>query len=141
MEFQSYNVLVITLDIRTIQHILYTPAPDIIHEASGHAPIISNPEYAEYLRRFGELGAKAISSSHDWEMFIAIRDLSILKETVGSTKKEIDISQEKVLQLQNTKKEFSEMELIRNIHWWTVEYGFKNLENFKIVGSFINWRK
>ena len=58
MEFQSYNVLVITLDIRTIQHILYTPAPDIIHEASGHAPIISNPEYAEYLRRFGELGAK-----------------------------------------------------------------------------------
>src|SRR5210317_1352397 len=54
MEFQAYNVLVIASDIRTIDHIEYTPAPDIIHEAAGHAPIISNPEYAEYLRRFGE---------------------------------------------------------------------------------------
>ena len=69
-------------------------------------------------------------------MFIAIRDLSILKETVGSTKQEIDISLEKVLQLQNTNKEFSEMELIRNIHWWTVEYGLiGNLEDFKIYGA------
>mgnify|MGYP000371157777 CR=1 FL=1 len=62
MEFQAYNVLVIASDIRTINHIEYTPAPDIIHEAAGHAPIITNPEYAEYLRRFGEIGSKAISS-------------------------------------------------------------------------------
>ena len=63
MEFQAYNVLVIASDMRTIDHIEYTPAPDIIHEAAGHAPIIANPEYAEYLRRFGEIGAKAISSA------------------------------------------------------------------------------
>jgi phenylalanine-4-hydroxylase len=31
--------------------------------SAGHAPIIANPEYAEYLRRFGEIGCKAISSS------------------------------------------------------------------------------
>ena len=136
MEFQSYNVLIIASDIRQLQNIEYTPAPDIIHESAGHAPFLANPEYSEYLRRFGQIGSKAISSSHDWKMFIAIRDLSILKETVGSTKKEIDISQEKVLQLQNTKKEFSEMELIRNIHWWTVEYGLiGSLENFKIYGA------
>jgi phenylalanine-4-hydroxylase len=96
MEFQSYNVLVITLDIRTIQHILYTPAPDIIHEASGHAPIISNPEYAEYLRRFGELGARAISSIKDQELFDAIRHLSILKENPNSTKKKIKQAEQKV---------------------------------------------
>ena len=54
MEFQAYNVLVIASEMRTIDHIAYTPAPDIIHEAAGHAPIIANPEYAEYLRRFGE---------------------------------------------------------------------------------------
>jgi phenylalanine-4-hydroxylase len=36
------------------EHIEYTPAPDIIHEGAGHAPIIANPEYAEYLRRFGD---------------------------------------------------------------------------------------
>ena len=31
MEFQAYNTLVIAADIRTIEHIAYTPAPDIIH--------------------------------------------------------------------------------------------------------------
>ncbi|HIE45683.1 MAG TPA: phenylalanine 4-monooxygenase, partial [Flavobacteriaceae bacterium] len=46
MEFQAYNTLVIAADIRTAEHIEYTPAPDIIHEAAGHAPIIANPEYA-----------------------------------------------------------------------------------------------
>lgn len=35
MEFQAYNVLVIASDIRTIDHIEYTPAPDIIHEPPG----------------------------------------------------------------------------------------------------------
>ena len=49
MEFQAYNVLVIACDIRQLEHIEYTPAPDIIHEGAGHAPIIANPEYAEYI--------------------------------------------------------------------------------------------
>ena len=89
MEFQAYNVLVIASDMRTINHIEYTPAPDIIHEAAGHAPIIANPEYAEYLRRFGEIGSKAISSAKDYEMYEAIRLLSILKEDPNSSEKEI----------------------------------------------------
>ena len=136
MEFQAYNVLVIASDIRTINHIEYTPAPDIIHEAAGHAPIISNPEYAAYLRRFGEIGSKAISSSKDYEMYEAIRLLSILKEDPNSAKKEIKIAQEKVEYLQNNMGELSEMAQIRNLHWWTVEYGLiGTLENPKIYGA------
>ena len=61
MEFQSHQVLVIASDMRQLEHIEYTPAPDILHEGAGHAPIIANREYAEYLKRFGEIGAKAIS--------------------------------------------------------------------------------
>ena len=136
MEFQAYNVLVIASDIRTINHIEYTPAPDIIHEAAGHAPIISNPEYAAYLRRFGEIGSKAISSSKDYEMYEAIRLLSILKEDPNSSKKEIEIAQQKVEYLQNNMGELSEMAQIRNLHWWTVEYGLiGTLEKPKIYGA------
>ena len=136
MEFQAYNVLVIASDMRTINHIEYTPAPDIIHEAAGHAPIIANPEYSEYLRRFGEIGSKAISSSKDYEMYEAIRLLSILKENPNSTKEEIDKAQEKVEWLQNNMGELSEMAMIRNLHWWTVEYGLiGTLENPKIYGA------
>ena len=84
MEFQAYHVLVIASDIRQLENIEYTPAPDIIHEGAGHAPIIANPEYAEYLRRFGEIGCKAISSAHDYEIYEAIRELSILEEAEGT---------------------------------------------------------
>ncbi|WP_375240523.1 aromatic amino acid hydroxylase [Polaribacter sp.] len=136
MEFQAYNVLVIASDMRTINHIEYTPAPDIIHEAAGHAPIIANPEYAEYLRRFGEIGCKAISSAKDYEMYEAIRLLSILKEDPNSTEKEITEAQEKVEYLQENMGELSEMAQIRNLHWWTVEYGLiGSLENPKIYGA------
>lgn len=136
MEFQAYNVLVIASDMRTINHIEYTPAPDIIHEAAGHAPIIANPEYSEYLRRFGEIGSKAISSSKDYEMYEAIRLLSILKEDPNSTQNEIEEAQEKVEWLQDNLGELSEMAQIRNLHWWTVEYGLiGNIENPKIYGA------
>ncbi|MCG1037523.1 aromatic amino acid hydroxylase [Polaribacter sargassicola] len=136
MEFQAYNVLVIASDMRTIDHIEYTPAPDIIHEAAGHAPIIANPEYAEYLRRFGEIGSKAISSAKDYEMYEAIRLLSILKEDPNSSEKEIEKAQEKVEYLQDNMGELSEMAQIRNLHWWTVEYGLiGTLDNPKIYGA------
>jgi phenylalanine-4-hydroxylase len=136
MEFQAYNVLVIASDMRTISHIEYTPAPDIIHEAAGHAPIIANPEYAEYLRRFGEIGSKAISSSKDYEMYEAIRLLSILKEDPNSTQEEINKAQKSVEDLQNNIGELSEMAQIRNLHWWTVEYGLiGELDNPKIYGA------
>ena len=136
MEFQAYNVLVIASDMRTINHIEYTPAPDIIHEAAGHAPIIANPEYAEYLRRFGEIGSKAISSAKDYEMYEAIRLLSILKEDPNSTESDIDAAQSRVEWLQENMGELSEMAQIRNLHWWTVEYGLiGNLENPKIYGA------
>ncbi len=136
MEFQAYNTLVIAADIRTIDHLEYTPAPDIIHEAAGHAPIIANAEYAEYLRRFGEIGSKAISSSKDYELYEAIRHLSILKENPNISKKNIAKAEERVAEVSATMTELSEMAKIRNLHWWTVEYGLiGTLENPKIYGA------
>ena len=136
MEFQAYNVLVIACDIRQLEHIEYTPAPDIIHEGAGHAPIIANPEYAEYLRRFGEIGCKAISSSRDYELYEAVRLLSIVKEAEDTPEAEIKAAEDQVDFLQNNMGELSEMSKIRNLHWWTVEYGLiGTVENPKIYGA------
>lgn len=136
MEFQAYNVLVIACDIRQLEHIEYTPAPDIIHEGAGHAPIIANPEYAEYLRRFGEIGCKAISSAYDYEMYEAIRLLSILKEAEDALPEDITNAEKHLEELQNRNEPASEMAQIRNLHWWTVEYGLiGTVENPKIYGA------
>ncbi|HMP30330.1 MAG TPA: aromatic amino acid hydroxylase, partial [Saprospiraceae bacterium] len=136
MEFQAYNVLVIAADIRQVDHIEYTPAPDILHESAGHAPIIANPEYAEYLRRMGEIGCRALSSAKDIELFEAVRALAIIKENRTNTKKQIAEAEEHVIYIQNNMGEPSEMSLIKNLHWWTVEYGLiGSLENPKIYGA------
>lgn len=136
MEFQAYKVLVIASDIRQLENIEYTPAPDIIHEGAGHAPIIANPEYAEYLRRFGEIGCKAISSAHDYAIYEAIRLLSILKEAEGVAEEEIKKAEDEVDRLQAITTAPSEMALIRNLHWWTVEYGLiGTVDNPKIYGA------
>ncbi|WP_418501386.1 aromatic amino acid hydroxylase [Flagellimonas sp.] len=136
MEFQAYNVLVIASDIRQLENIEYTPAPDIIHEGAGHAPIIANPEYAEYLRRFGEIGCKAISSAKDYELYNAMRHLSIIKEAHGTPQEEIDKAEKHIEHLQENMGTPSEMALIRNLHWWTVEYGLiGTVENPKIYGA------
>jgi len=136
MEFQAYKVLVIASDIRQLENIEYTPAPDIIHEGAGHAPIIASPDYAEYLRRFGEVGAKAISSAHDIDMYEAVRLLSILKEAEGTSQADIDAAEKKVEALQNKEVPASEISLIRNLHWWTVEYGMVGtVEDPRIYGA------
>lgn len=136
MEFQAYNVLVIAADIRPIDQIEYTPAPDIIHEAAGHAPIIADQEYAEYLRRFGWIGSKAFSSARDYEIYEAVRHLSILKADPYSTAEAIQNAEKELAEADAIQEAPSEMTLIRNLHWWTVEYGLiGDIEKPKIYGA------
>jgi len=136
MEFQAYKVLVIAADIRQIEHIEYTPAPDILHEAAGHAPIIADPTYAEYLRLFGEIGSKAISSAKDFELYEAIRHLSIIKEDPNTPEEEIIQAEKDIDAIQSNMGQPSEMAQIRNLHWWTVEYGLiGDVSNPKIYGA------
>src|SRR5919197_1160156 len=136
MEFQAYKVLVIACDMRQIQHIEYTPAPDIVHEAAGHAPIIVDREYSNYLQRFGEVGAKAMQSRKDFELYQAIRHLSILKEQPNSDPKEVEEATREVERRFKNLGKPSEMALLSRLHWWTVEYGLiGTMENPKIYGA------
>jgi len=136
MEYQAYRVLVIAADIRQINHIEYTPAPDIIHESAGHAPIIADTDYNSYLSYFGSIGAKAMFSSKDFELYEAIRRLSILKEAHGVDEEEIAVAEKTLRNIADNMGEPSEMALLGRLHWWTVEYGLiGTLENPKIYGA------
>lgn len=136
MEYQSYRVLVIAADIRQLHHIEYTPAPDIIHESAGHAPIIADKDYHEYLSYFGSIGAKAMFSSKDFELYEAIRQLSILKEMHDANPADLRKADKKVDFCQKNIGEPSEMALLSRLHWWTVEYGLiGTIEDPKIYGA------
>jgi len=136
MEYQAYRVLVIAADIRQINHIEYTPAPDIIHESAGHAPIIADTDYNNYLSYFGSIGAKAMFSAKDFELYEAIRKLSILKEAIDADDMQIARAERELRYISENMGEPSEMALLGRLHWWTVEYGLiGTLENPKIYGA------
>src|SRR6201985_2776229 len=136
MEYQAYRVLVIAADIRQLNHIEYTPAPDIIHESAGHAPIIADHDYHQYLSYFGSIGAKAMFSAQDFELYEAIRHLSILKEMPDADADELKAAEDLLQYRQDNMGEPSEMALLSRLHWWTVEYGLiGTLEEPKIYGA------
>ena len=136
MELQSRGILAIAADMRTLEHLTYTPAPDIIHEAAGHAPIIVDPDYAAYLHHYGEVSSKAISSRDDYNLYLAIRELSDVKEDASST--EIDVKNAE-LELEETIKNcnyLSEAAYLARMNWWTVEYGLVGeIDSPKIYGA------
>jgi phenylalanine-4-hydroxylase len=136
MEYQAYHVLVIAADIRQINHIEYTPAPDIIHESAGHAPIIVESDYNSYLSYIGEIGTKAMFSAKDFELYEAIRSLSILKEAIDADEEELMIAEAHLQRVAENMGPPSEMALLSRLHWWTVEYGLiGTIEDPKIYGA------
>ena len=136
MEFQALKVLVIALDMRSVDHIFYTPAPDILHESAGHAPFIVDIDYAEFLQSFGEVGMKAIATRADLDQYEAIRKLSILKECSQSAAGEIEAVEAELARLASVDQHPSEAALLTRLHWWTVEYGLVgSLDDYRIFGA------
>ena len=136
MEFLARRVLPIAVDIRTSNHITYTPAPDIIHEAAGHAPIIANEDYAEYLRCYGQVAKKAIESKSDTKQYEVVRDLSVSKENPNINPKILKKIEYEFETISNQKSWLSESSELARMNWWTIEYGLVgDLTNPKIYGA------
>lgn len=135
-DFQGHGLLPIATDIRKVENIEYTPAPDIVHEAAGHAPILLDPTYAKYVKRFGQIGAKAFSTKEEHDAFEAVRTLTIVKESPTSTPEEITAAEKEVVEKQKLVSGLSEAEQISRLFWWTVEYGLiGEIDDPKIYGA------
>lgn len=136
MEFQALRILVIAVDMRSVEHLFYTPAPDIVHESAGHAPFIVDIDYAEFLQRFGEVGMKAVASRHDEAQYEAVRRLSRLKEDPRTGPEDIAAAEATLQDLARSEEAPSEAALLTRLHWWTVEYGLVGeLDDYRIFGA------
>lgn len=138
VEFQELAILPIAAEIRTRQHLAYTPAPDIIHEAAGHAPILPDSEYAALLRRFGAVGRYAFSCPSDYAVYTAIAWLSRVKEDPNGSEQQVDAALSELetqlrIAAQNT---VSEATRLSRLYWWTAEYGLLGTtSDYKIYGA------
>lgn len=136
MELQSLSVLPIASEIRSLDHLKYTPAPDIVHEAAGHAPFLAHPEFAGYLKKYSTVAKKAIISKEDLDIYEAIRILSDLKENPLSTSEQVSAAEKELANVVSNNKTVSEAAELGRMNWWTAEYGLiGSLENPKIFGA------
>ncbi|MFN9066206.1 MAG: aromatic amino acid hydroxylase, partial [Bdellovibrionales bacterium] len=128
--------LPIARDMRSLDQLQYTPAPDIVHEAAGHAPMLAHPEYAQYLKNYAQVAKMAIISKQDLEIYAAIRQLSDLKSDSHADPKLIEKTQNKLDLLTKNLSHLSEATLLSRMNWWTAEYGLiGTLEDPKILGA------
>ncbi|MBP1772850.1 MAG: Phenylalanine-4-hydroxylase [Holophagaceae bacterium] len=135
-ELQSLGVLAIAADIRSHEHIGYTPAPDIVHESAGHAPILADRRYAKYLKRCGEAGFRAIASVEDQAVYEAIRNLSVVKEDPAAQPEEITLAEERLRAAGASRRYVSESTRASRLYWWTAEYGLVgDLAQPKLYGA------
>jgi len=136
MELQSLGILPIATAMRSVDHILYTPAPDIVHEAAGHAPILVDPKFAAYLKSYAGIAKKALIAKHDLDQYDAIRNLSDLKEHPDSTDSEIKAAEDLLQTISQNMKFVSEAALLGRMNWWTAEYGLiGETDDPKIYGA------
>ncbi|MBM4251426.1 MAG: aromatic amino acid hydroxylase [Deltaproteobacteria bacterium] len=136
LDFQARRILPIASDMRSVDHIHYTPAPDIVHEAAGHAPILANPEYSEYLQMYAAMAKKAIFSGEDLKLYEAIRRLSDVKENPDCTPRQIEEAQAALQAATAAITYVSEAAKVARMNWWTVEYGLiGDLKAPKIYGA------
>ncbi len=135
-EFQACGILPIAGDMRTCEHLAYTPAPDIIHEAAGHAPILPDPVYAAYLRRIGDLGRTAFTLPEEDRVYRAIHALSEAMENPGRSAGELGRIEGELEAALGGASEPSEAARLSRLYWWTAEYGLVGqLHDYKIYGA------
>lgn len=136
VEFQALGILPIAADIRTKRHLVYTPAPDIIHEAAGHAPILPDPTYAAYLKRIGHVGSLAFSSPEDARVYDAIHQLSEIKERPDATEEQVARAERTFADAVESVTRVTEATRMSRLYWWTAEYGLVGTpQDYKLFGA------
>lgn len=133
-EMLSLKIMPIACDMRKLENISYTPAPDIVHEAAGHAPIIADPGYAKYLEKLGQVARRVIFAKEDCDVYEAILDLSEIKEMPDSSKQEVEKAEENLEKAYKSVSYDSEATEFSRIGWWSIEYGLvKDQETGKFL--------
>jgi phenylalanine-4-hydroxylase len=136
MEMLALSILPIACDMRKLEHIDYTPSPDIVHEAAGHAPIIADKGYAHLLHKNGQIARRAIYAKEDDLVYEAVLHLSETKEDPASTDDDIKKSLEQLDKALKSVSYVSEAQQLIRFGWWSTEYGlFVKDDKYLIYGA------
>lgn len=135
-EMLHLRILPIACDMRKLEHLDYTPAPDIVHEAAGHAPILADQAYAACLAKYGELARYVIFAKEDNDVYQAVLNLSEVKEDPKSTAADVAKAQKDLDEAYLRVQFVSEAQQLSRFGWWTTEYGlYRQGDRYLIYGA------
>lgn len=123
LEMLAHRILPIASDMRKLENLDYTPAPDIVHEAAGHAPILADPDYSAYLKKFGEIARRVIFAKEDHDLYKAVLLLSETKENPFASPEDIEKAQQALNEAVEKVGYVSEAQQVTRLGWWSTEYG------------------
>ena len=93
-------------------------------------------KYSQFLKEYGVCAANALSSDEDHQVYLAIRNLSDLKENPQATSKKILEAEEYLSSCIDKVTFISEAAYLARLNWWTVEYGLVGkVQDPKIYGA------
>ena len=113
-------------DMRQIHHIEYTPAPDIVHEAAGHAPDYCRRRLPRIICSVSAKSArKQIDARRGFDLYQAIRHLWIFEKRCQTPiQKRMRKRLREVEQQQMKRASLLKWRCVFHfLYWWTVEYG------------------
>jgi len=107
--------------IRSQQEMDYLQEPDIFHEVFGHAPLLTIPEYADFVQSYGAAGCRASPCEQVWlaRLFWFTIEFGLLQTDVGirafgagivSSRSELDYALEDT---DVTRRAFDEIAILR----------------------------
>ena len=135
MYLQAKCTIPITRFVRAATQVGYTPIPDIIHEAAGHLPMLTEPNFRRFMQRFGEEGQALSFSELDLRVYESQKVLAEYASREAACQTTLDAMATELGALRDEQQRaLTPACMVSRFHWWTVEYGLIG-EDAKIFGA------
>jgi phenylalanine-4-hydroxylase len=131
------GVFPISRQIRPLQHLEFSPTPDLAHDMLGHIPMLLGPDHCQFLRRISRATAQATPNALDRELYLAHRSLGALRNASSRPRPALSAAEARVEAAQQALAAApSPLAQLDRLYLWSIEFGLMGTPNdFRIYGA------
>ena len=140
---QVYSAMVaegifpVSREIRRVEHLEFSPTPDLAHDLIGHVPMLVCAQHRHFLQRLARATTEARSNRADRELYLANRSMAALRcrpsthpSALGAALTRVDAAQRGVA------AEPSELARLDRMYLWSVEFGLMGTpDDYRLYGA------
>jgi phenylalanine-4-hydroxylase len=137
VSLMASSVFPVSRRIRRLEHVDYSPEPDLAHDVIGHLPMLFSREHREFLQRLASVMSRARSNGLDDALYTANRSLAALKTRGAPSLAELRAAAERVARIHRALRTgASELAELARMYLWSVEFGLMGTTSeFSVAGA------